>query len=95
MPNARVLPEPVEAFPITSRPARISGIAANCMGVGVVNLRFDREAGVCAERLRFDQALKSTSSFSPKSSSTKPAKDVCHFPSIPFPFNERADHSKS
>ena len=33
-PKARVLPEPVSAMPITSRPERMKGQAADCMGVG-------------------------------------------------------------
>ena len=35
-PNARVLPEPVSATPITSRPERRNGQAADCIGVGVL-----------------------------------------------------------
>ena len=34
-PKARVLPEPVSATPITSRPERRKGQAADCIGVGV------------------------------------------------------------
>ena len=34
-PKARVLPEPVSATPITLRPDRRKGQAADCIGVGV------------------------------------------------------------
>lgn len=49
MPNARVLPEPVEAFPITSWPARISAMAADWIGVGRENPSLDKEMSVSAE----------------------------------------------
>ena len=38
MPNANVLPEPVSATPITSRPERRKGQAADWMGVGFLKL---------------------------------------------------------
>lgn len=46
--NASVLPEPVCAPPITSRPSRIAGIVAAWMGVGVViDSIFSARTSVC------------------------------------------------
>ena len=41
IPKASVLPEPVEALPMTSCPARISGIDEDWIGVGVEKPSFD------------------------------------------------------
>ena len=50
IPNARVLPEPVEAFPITSCPLTMSGIADDCIAVGFLKRIFAREASTERER---------------------------------------------
>lgn len=60
--NASVFPDPVEAFPITSRPAMIFRIAADCMSVGLVNLSRARQAIICGDSSRGAQSDMSTSS---------------------------------
>ncbi len=45
-PKARVLPEPVSATPITSRPERRKGQAADWMGVGLLKEVKDEESEV-------------------------------------------------
>ena len=46
IPKARVFPEPVTAFPITSWPLSISGMAQACIGVGEENFNLEREERV-------------------------------------------------
>lgn len=62
MANASVFPDPVEALPITSRPAIIFRIAAACMSVGFVNLSRARQAVICGDSSRGAQSDMSTSS---------------------------------
>lgn len=60
--NASVFPEPVEALPMTSCPAIIFRIAADCMSVGFVNLSRARQAIICGDRSSGDHFDMSTSS---------------------------------
>lgn len=60
IPNARVLPDPVLALPIRSWPARISGMAEDWIGVGVVKESFDRARRVGRERPNESQAGSGT-----------------------------------
>ena len=60
IPKASVFPEPVEAFPITQLPERICGIAADWIGVGLVNSRRASARSVGEERLREAQFGRAT-----------------------------------
>ena len=60
IPNARVLPEPVEALPMTLCFERMSGMAADWIGVGVVKLSLASARSVDRERPRAVQAGSAT-----------------------------------
>lgn len=56
IPNAKVLPEPVEALPMTFCPCRIPGIAKCWIGVGSLKCSFASEPSTSDERSRECQA---------------------------------------
>ena len=56
IPKARVLPEPVEALPTREEPERISGMAEDWIGVGLVNFRRARARRVGGETCKGAQA---------------------------------------
>jgi len=71
IPKAKVLPDPVDAFPTTSCPARISGIASDWIGVGFANPIFERAVRVYEERSNSSHAETSISSSASSSRALK------------------------